>query len=214
MSTRKTPRKVDYKVLETEIDKYLKTSSKTVQVMMRRLEEAPEMTPMEKEFAIRYVTKVQTYQKWADEFNCSYNTIQKMMNNPKVKELIDQLKYDIRTYAMAGLTVAFRKSIEQIVAILDMPNLLDTLEIKSKVALKLLEFYSPSKKGGDDEDNDMRKRFNVNIFTGSVAKQGETVPEAEGVSVEVVEEQQAELDELQKNAEIIKQMQEAIDEDE
>lgn len=207
---RKAPKALNYDVLEKEAEQYLAKSAKTVKVLMRRVEAFPDLKPREKEFAMRYVMKVQPYRKWAEEFGCSYITIQKMMNNPKVRQLMDDLRFDIRTYAMAGMMVGFRKAIQQIIRILDLPDFADNLEVKSKIALKLLEFYN--KREGNEDEKEIRPGLHVNIFTGEVEKQtGEKKEAKQTVSVEVVKEQTEELKALQQNANIIKLMKEAED---
>lgn len=118
------------------------TAGELVTSINQEIEKYPELTPRQKDFAFRYSMEQRTYQQWANFYGVTYATIQRMMDNPRVRQLIADIQFDIRKFR-AGMAVFLqRESLEQMLRIFRKQETDDNLETKRKAAHDVLEFFS------------------------------------------------------------------------
>lgn len=132
-----------------------------VQSINQEIERYPELTPRQKDFAFRYAMEQRTYQQWANFYGVTYATIQRMMDNPRVRKLIADIQFDVRKFR-AGMAVFLqRESLEQMLRIFRKPETDDNLETKRKAAHDVLEFFSQDEGGSKGKG---KSGMNIAIF--------------------------------------------------
>lgn len=99
-----------------------------------------ELNARAKDFAFRYaVSPYQSYNQWANYYGVHFQTIQKYMNNPRVRDLIDEIRTDVRKYLIEMQNNLVREAMNQYAKIFKTPELDGPmLEAKRKAAKEVL----------------------------------------------------------------------------
>lgn len=216
-------KKEKVRLLAKERVKEKRNESKEVDLILKdintAIEKCPDLSLRERDFAFRYAMEYRTYQGWAEFYGCHYGTIQKMMLNPKVRQLISEIRFDIRKYAIGMQTFLMREAMDQYLRIFRAPETVDTMEVKRKTADKIME-WQQGHRGKKDDDED-KGRVHVNIFTAkehqaerekAIKEKGAVVVDAEIIEEEnnTEEAKEEELDDLHKLEDLQTQVQKYV----
>jgi hypothetical protein len=159
-----------------QVKKSLRGASSVVMDINQAIAKYPDLSTRERDFAFRYALEHRTYPGWANYYGCAVVTIQRMMSNPRVRNLISEIQFDMRKYMVGMQLFLMRESMEQYLRILRAPeNLPNVLEVKRKVADKIVDWFGR----GDRPKEPTTPGVNVNFNFG---EGGTDVPESRVVS--------------------------------
>lgn len=156
------------------------------------IEEYPDLSMREQDFAFRYALEYRTYVQWANYYHCSFGLIQKMMSDPRVRQLIEEIKYDVRKYALGMRLSLYRAAMEQYMDIFHALNIPDTLETKRKAASEIVNWF------GLGEGVKAEVEANVTIFSSQPSSGEKVVSPATKVTMETIQKEIEELEELEE----------------
>ena len=156
----------------------------------------PELTPRERDFAFRSSVENRTVYQWAALYNCSYAAIYYMLHNPRVKELVEEIQFNVRKYAVGMQMLLIREAMMQYLKIFRTPENGDTIEAKRKAAKEVLGSAGLIKDTG--EEGGSTQTLNVNLFGGRDEAM-EQVSDGQSVNISVsdIEREFNELKELE-----------------
>lgn len=168
------------------------------------LQSYPELTELEKDYAFRSCLENRTISQWADYYNVGYNTIQRMMNRPKVKLLKSEIQFDIRKFVVGMQLYLLRSAMNQYLKLFAIRETGENVETKRKAAKDVLSTFNLAV---DPDSGGKGQSATVNIFNDTPKlneqrNESDLVNVTEDVSLEVIEKEMSELKQLSviKNA--------------
>jgi len=153
----------------------------------------PDLGPREKDFAFRYVMESKTYHQWAAFYNCHYGTIQRMMDNPRVKELMADIQFNFRKHIVGMQVFLVREAMLQYLRIFQAAEYPESLDAKRKTAKEILLWIGLS---SGSEDNP--RPVNVNILGEQRASLFQPTDSTVNVSIGDIERELKELRQLEE----------------
>ncbi len=181
-------------VRDRVVDKRLMTgASEAVTDINKTLEEYSDLSMRERDFAFRYAMEYRNYRQWANYYQCSFGVIQRMMSNSRVRQLMEEIQFDIRKYAVGMRLVLYRSAMQQYLDIFEAPNVPDSLEPKRKAAAEIMKWFGIG--DGVKADTEM----NLSVFAGTEAQTEKAVgPEAEVKTMEEIKKELARIEQLEQ----------------
>ncbi len=176
-----------------DIKRLMSGASEVMGDINKAIEGYPDLSMREQDFAFRYVMEFRTYVQWASYYHCSYGAIHTMMHNTRVRQLMEEIKFDIRKYAIGMRLVLYRSAMQQYLDIFEVPNVPDALEPKRKAAAEIMKWF------GIGEGVKPESELNVNLFAGSEPKTEKAVgPDADVKTVEEIKKELARIEQLEQ----------------
>jgi len=107
-----------------------------------RVEQA-KLTEREKDLAIRSSLEYRPYSEWAKYYQTSIRWVGDTLNKPAVKELVRELRRDVRSFMVSKSAALLQSAFTQYDEIFALETDAKTIESKRKAAADVLEFWKP-----------------------------------------------------------------------
>lgn len=148
---------------------HTETATQATTDLTDTLADYSDLNPRARDFAFHYaVSPARSAKKWAVYFGLNENTIWSYLAHKRVKELIEDLRYDVRKYMVAMQQSLIKDAMMQYKDIFDTP-IIDgpMMEAKRKAAKEVLAWQGI---GSDlDEEGNTRSRpVNINVGGGAL----------------------------------------------
>jgi len=179
--------------------KYLYGSGAVMNNINEAIKNYPELTPRERDFAFRSSIEHRSVYQWAAFYNVSYYAIYYMLHNPRVKQLIEEIQFNLRKYTVGMQVLLLREAMMQYLKIFRTPEFGDNIESKRKAAKEIMSNFGLMKESGEEGNTQL---LNVNIFNDKSGGEDMRDVGAEGandvtISVTELEEEMRELKQLE-----------------